>query len=325
LTTGTLFLMWLGDQITERGIGNGISLIITIGIVARLPAALAQAWKTFVPSSTTGASQVNPMVLVILVLVLFFVIAAVIAVTQGVRKITVQYAKRVVGRKMYGGQTQYMPLKVNYAGVMPIIFAWALLLFPTTIVGMAFKNSRVANQVASAMSNGWPHYVFLAAMIFFFSYFWVATQFQPSQIADDLKKYGGYIPGVRPGKPTSDFLDFTMTRLTFAGAVFLTIIAVFPSLLSQGLHVPQITAQFFGGTSLLIIVGVMLDTMRQVETHLIQRHYDGFLRKGRIRGRSFDRASYSRGEAAGSGALMWLYVGIAVIVIGGVAIFLYGK
>ncbi|MEY2531210.1 MAG: preprotein translocase subunit SecY [Verrucomicrobiota bacterium] len=325
LTTGTLFLMWLGDQITERGIGNGISLIITIGIVARLPAALAQAWKTFVPSSTTGASQVNPMVLVILVLVLFFVIAAVIAVTQGVRKITVQYAKRVVGRKMYGGQTQYMPLKVNYAGVMPIIFAWALLLFPTTIVGMAFKNSRVANQIASAMSNGWPHYVFLAAMIFFFSYFWVATQFQPSQIADDLKKYGGYIPGVRPGKPTSDFLDFTMTRLTFAGAAFLTIIAVFPSLLSQWLHVPQITAQFFGGTSLLIIVGVMLDTMRQVETHLIQRHYDGFLRKGRIRGRSFDRASYSRGEAAGSGALMWLYVGIAVIVIGGVAIFLYGK
>ncbi|MEY2526005.1 MAG: preprotein translocase subunit SecY [Verrucomicrobiota bacterium] len=325
LTTGTLFLMWLGDQITERGIGNGISLIITIGIVARLPAALAQAWKTFVPSSTTGASQVNPMVLVILVLVLFFVIAAVIAVTQGVRKITVQYAKRVVGRKMYGGQTQYMPLKVNYAGVMPIIFAWALLLFPTTIVGMAFKNSRVANQIASAMSNGWPHYVFLAAMIFFFSYFWVATQFQPSQIADDLKKYGGYIPGVRPGKPTSDFLDFTMTRLTFAGAAFLTIIAVFPSLLSQWLHVPQITAQFFGGTSLLIIVGVMLDTMRQVETHLIQRHYDGFLRKGRIRSGRFDRASYARGEAARSNTLMWLYVGIAVIVIGGVAIFLYGK
>jgi len=325
LTTGTLFLMWLGDQITERGIGNGISLIITVGIVAQLPAALAQAWKTFVPSSTTGTSQVNPAVLVLMVAFLFFVIAAVIAVTQGVRKITVQYAKRVVGRKMYGGQTQYMPLKVNYAGVMPIIFAWALLLFPTTIVGMAFKNSRVANQIANAMSNGWPHYVFLAAMIFFFSYFWVATQFQPSQIADDLKKYGGYIPGVRPGRPTAEFLDFTMTRLTFAGAVFLTLIAVLPTLLSQSLNVPQITAQFFGGTSLLIIVGVMLDTMRQVETHLIQRHYDGFLRKGRIRGRSFDRASYSRGEAAGSSALMWFYVGIAVLVIGGVAIFLSGR
>lgn len=154
----------------------------------------------------------------------------------------------------------------------------------------------------------------------------MATQFQPSQIADDLKKHGGYIPGVRPGKPTADFLDYTMTRLTFAGAVFLTLIAVLPSLLSQGLHVPQITAQFFGGTSLLIIVGVMLDTMRQVETHLIQRHYDGFLRKGRIRGRSFDtRAAYNRGEAAAQGTLMWLYVAIAVLVISGVAIFLYGR
>jgi preprotein translocase subunit SecY len=258
-------------------------------------------------------------------LVLFFVIAAVIAVTQGVRKITVQYAKRVVGRKMYGGQTQYMPLKVNYAGVMPIIFAWALLLFPTTIVGLAFKNSPTAAKIATALNTGWPHYAVLAAMIFFFSYFWVATQFQPAQIADDLKKYGGYIPGVRPGKPTSEFLDFTMTRLTFAGAVFLTLIAIFPSLLSQSLNVPQITAQFFGGTSLLIIVGVMLDTMRQVETHLIQRHYDGFLRKGKLRGRSFDRASYNRGEAVQQGTLMWLYVGIAVLVIGGVAIFLYGR
>src|SRR6476469_5543204 len=323
LTTGTLVLMWLGDQITERGIGNGISLIITIGIVARLPAALVQAWKTFVPS-TAGTSQVNPMVLVILVLVLFFVIAAVIAVTQGVRKITVQYAKRVVGRKMYGGQTQYMPLKVNYAGVMPIIFAWALLLFPTTIVGMAFQNSRTARVISDALAHGWPHYVVLALMIFFFSYFWVATQFQPSQIADDLKKYGGYIPGVRPGKPTSEFLDFTMTRLTFAGAIFLTLIAILPTLLSRGMNVPQITAQFFGGTSLLIIVGVILDTMRQVETHLIQRHYDGFLRKGRIRGGRFDRASYARGEAARSTTLMWLYVGIAIIVIGGVAFFLYG-
>src|ERR1700747_1974745 len=324
LTTGTLFLMWLGDQITERGIGNGISLIITVGIVARLPAALAQAWKTVVPTEA-GASQVNPAVLVLMVAFLFVVIAAVITITQGVRKISVQYAKRVVGRKMYGGQSTFMPLKVNYAGGMPIIFAWALLLFPTTIVGFLFRNSRMAKRITDAMASGWPHYVLIAAMIFFFSYFWVATQFQPAQIADDLKKHGGYIPGVRPGKPTADFLDYTMTRLTFAGAVFLTLVAVLPSLLSQGLHVPQITAQFFGGTSLLIIVGVMLDTMRQVETHLIQRHYDGFLRKGRIRGRAFDRASYSRGEAAASGTLMWLYVGIAVLVIAGVAIFLYGR
>ncbi len=322
LTTGTLFLMWLGDQITDRGVGNGISLIITVGIVARLPAALAQAWKTFVPSAETGTSQVNPSILVLMVAFLFLVIAGVITITQGVRKVTIQYAKRVIGRKMYGGQTQHMPLKVNYAGVMPIIFAWALLLFPTTIVGFAFKNSPTAGRIANALNSGWVHYLVLAGMIFFFSYFWVATQFQPAQIADDLKKHGAYIPGVRPGKPTSDFLDFTMTRLTFAGAFFLTIIAVLPSLLSQGLHVPQITAQFFGGTSLLIIVGVMLDTMRQVETHLIQRHYDGFLRKGRIRGRSFDRASYSRGDAAERGTLMWLYVGIAIIVIAGVTIFL---
>jgi preprotein translocase subunit SecY len=325
LTTGTLFLMWLGDQITERGIGNGISLIITIGIVARLPAALAQAWKTFVPSAGSGTSPSNPFILVLMIAFLFLVIAAVIAVTQGVRKITVQYAKRVVGRKMYGGQTQYMPLKVNYAGVMPIIFAFALLIFPATIVGYVGKNSPIAARIVGALNNGWPHYLVLAAMIFFFSYFWVATQFQPSQIADDLKKYGGYIPGVRPGKPTAEFLDYTMTRLTFAGAIFLTMIAVLPSLLSQGMNVPQITAQFFGGTSLLIIVGVILDTMRQVETHLIQRHYDGFLRKGRIRGGRFDRASYARGDAARSTTLMWLYVGIAIIVIGGVAVFLYGR
>src|SRR5436853_1410297 len=324
LTTGTLLLMWMGDQITERGIGNGISLIITIGIVARLPAALAQAWKTFVPSGGQG-SQVNPMVLVLMILFLFLVIAGVITITQGVRKITVQYAKRVVGRKQYGGNTQYMPLKVNYPGVMPIIFAWALLLFPNQIVSWAFPNSPTARQLSEMLSTGWLHYVVLAAMIFFFSYFWVATQFQPSQIAVDLKKYGGYIPGVRPGKPTADFLDYTMTRLTFARAIFLTLIAVLPSLLSQGLHVPVITAQFFGGTSLLIIVGVILDTMRQVETHLIQRHYDGFLRKGRIRGGRFDRAAYARGEAARSTTLMWLYVGIAIIVIGGVAVFLYGR
>src|SRR5713226_8353470 len=201
LTTGTLFLMWLGDQITERGIGNGMSLIITVGIVARLPAALAQAWKTFVPASQPGTTQVNPAILALMVAFLFLVIAAVIAVTQGVRKITVQYAKRVVGRKQYGGQTQYMPLKVNYAGVMPIIFAWALLLFPTTIVSVAFKNSPTARQISEMLSIGWLHYVVLAAMIFFFRYFWVATQFQSAQIADDLKKYGGYIPGVRPGKP----------------------------------------------------------------------------------------------------------------------------
>src|SRR3989440_8465702 len=198
LTTGTLFLMWLGDQITERGIGNGISLIITVGIVARLPAALTQAWRTFVPSAGAGAdtSQASPtpVVLVLMILFLFLVIAGVVTITQGLRKISVQYAKRVVGRKMYGGQSTFMPLKVNYAGVMPIIFAWALLLFPTTIVGFLFPHSALAKRITDAMASGWPHYVLIAAMIFFFSYFWVATQFQPAQIADDLKKNGGYIP-----------------------------------------------------------------------------------------------------------------------------------
>ena len=324
LTAGTMFLMWLGDQITDRGIGNGMSLIITVGIVAQLPAALIQAWRTFVPSGVGEASQVNPMVLVLLIAFLVLVIAAVICVTQAQRRISVQYAKRVVGRKVYGGQTQYMPLKVNYAGVMPIIFAQALLVFPSTIANMMFPNSATAQKVAAALTAGPVHYGIYAAMIFFFSYFWVATQFQPQQIADDLKKYGGYIPGVRPGKPTADFLDFTMTRLTFAGAIFLTIIAILPQMLAEQLNVPYITAQFFGGTSLLIVVGVVLDTMRQVETHLIQRHYDGFLRKGRIRGR-FDRTPIGRGQAVQQNALLWLYVGVAILLVAGMAIFVAGR
>lgn len=324
LTAGTMFLMWLGDQITDRGIGNGMSLIISVGIVARLPAALIQAWRTFVPAEGQQSSQVNPMVLVLMIAFLLFVIAAVICVTQAQRKVSVQYAKRVVGRKVYGGQTQYMPLKVNYAGVMPIIFAQALLVFPSTIATMAFKGNATALKIAAMLNDGWLHYTLYGAMIFFFSYFWVATQFQPQQIAEDLKKYGGYIPGVRPGKPTADFLDFTMTRLTFAGAVFLTIIAILPQMLSHQLNVPYIAAQFFGGTSLLIVVGVVLDTMRQVETHLIQRHYDGFLRKGRIRGR-FDRTPTGRGEAVQQSALIWLYVGVAALLVAGMAIFLAGK
>ncbi len=321
LTAGAMFLMWIGDQITDKGIGNGMSLIITVGIVGRLPAALVQAWKTFVPSGAAAqGNSVSPMVLVLMIAFFVIVIAAVICVTQAQRKITVQYAKRVVGRKVYGGQTQYMPLKVNYAGVMPIIFAQSLIIFPTTIVTMMFKDNSTAQTLAANAHRGWLHYTVYGLMIFFFSYFWVATQFQPSQIADDLKKYGGYIPGVRPGKPTADFLDFTMTRLTFAGAIFLTIIAILPQVLSQQMRVPQLAAQFFGGTSLLIIVGVMLDTMKQVETYLIQRHYDGFLRKGRIRGQ-YDRTPAGRGEAVRQTALLWLYAGIALAILGGAAIF----
>jgi len=322
MTAGTMLLMWIGDQITDRGIGNGMSLIIAVGILAQLPAGLIQAWRTFVPASGE-ASAVSPVVLVLMVAFLIFVIAAVIAVTQALRKVNIQYAKRVVGRKVYGGQTQYMPLKVNYAGVMPIIFAQAILLFPSTIFNMAFPGQRWAQALAEQLTYGWAHYVLFAIMIFFFSYFWVATQFHPVQIADDLKKYGGFIPGVRPGKPTADFLDYTMTRLTFAGAFFLTIIAVIPQMLTQWMQVPYMTAQFFGGTGLLIIVGVVLDTMRQVETHLLQRHYDGFLRKGRIRGNRDQRMG--SGNMLNDQTLVWMYVALAILVITGVTIYLATK
>ncbi|MFV0417061.1 MAG: preprotein translocase subunit SecY [Chthoniobacterales bacterium] len=323
MTAGTMFLVWLGDQITDRGIGNGISIIITVGILAQLPAGLVQAWRTFVPSEAGQGGAVNPVMLVLMIAFLLFVIAAVIAITQAVRKISVQYAKRVVGRKVYGGQTQYMPLKVNYAGVMPIIFAQAILLFPSTLLGM-MSNAKWAQDLAQALATGWPHYVLFGAMIFFFSYFWVATQFQPTQIADDLKKYGGFIPGVRPGKPTADFLDYTMTRLTFAGAIFLTIIAVLPMLLTQSMGLPYMTSQFFGGTGLLIIVGVVLDTMRQVETHLIQRHYDGFLRKGRLRGSSSrdSRARMSTANVVDSGTLFWIWFFLALVFIAGITIYM---
>ena len=323
LTAGTMLIMWLGDQITERGIGNGISLIITIGIVARLPAALIQAWRTFVPSAGTPGQTANPIILVVMVAFFVLVIAAVIAITQAQRKISVQYARRIVGRKVYGGQTQSLPLKLNYAGVMPIIFGQALLLFPSTIVNLAFKNSRTAQEIAQSLTNGWLHYIFYSLMIFFFSYFWVAMMFQPNQIADELKKHGGYIPGVRPGKPTAEFLDFTMSRLTFAGAIFLIVVAILPQAIAQWLGVPYITAQFFGGTSLLIIVGVILDTMRQIETHLIQQHYDGFLRKGKIRGAGFGATrNLNQGEPARQSTMVMLCVGAALLLICGLALFL---
>ena len=320
LTAGTMFLMWIGDQITERGIGNGMSLIITIGIVARLPAGLIQVWRTFIPSE--GHQSVQPMALVAMIAFFVLVVAAVICVTQAQRKIAVQYAKRVVGRKQTGGGTQYMPLKVNYAGVMPIIFGQALLMFPSQLVQVPFlRQYDWVQRIAASLVDGPVHYTVYASMIFFFSYFWVATQFQPQQIADDLKKYGGYIPGVRPGKPTADYLDFAMTRLTFAGAVFLTIIAILPQMLTRSLGVPYMAASFFGGTSLLIMVGVVLDTMRQVETHLIQRHYDGFLRKGRLRGR-FERTPAGFGEAVQQGAMIWAYVAVAALVLIAAVVFL---
>ncbi len=319
LTAGTMFLMWLGDQITERGIGNGMSLIISVGIVARLPAALVQAWKSVVPSG--DHVDVAPMKLVLMIAFLVLVIAGVICLTQAQRRITVQYAKRVVGRKVYGGVAQYMPLKVNYAGVMPIIFAQAILVFPATMLKMIAPTTPWVLSLAAKLEDGWVHYTFYAILIFFFSYFWVATQFQPQQISDDLKKAGGYVPGVRPGKPTAEFLDNSMTRLTFAGAVFLTVIALLPQMLSRQAGVPYLAAQFFGGTSVLIVVGVVLDTMRQIETHLLQRNYDGFLRKGKLRGR-FDRSPQQRGETVANNALIWLSVGVAVLILAGIVYFL---
>jgi preprotein translocase subunit SecY len=221
---------------------------------------------------------------------LAIVIAAIVAITQAVRKIPVQYAKRVVGRKVYGGQSSYLPLKVNYSGVMPVIFGSALLMFPSQLFTWAGASTPMLSflqDIGTMLGHGQPFfYVAYGLLILFFSYFWVSVMFKPIQIADDLKKYGGYIPGVRPGEHTAKFLDFVMTRLTLFGAIFLTVIAILPDFLLYQFNVPQRIGTFFGGTGMLITVGVVLDTMRQIETFLLQRHYDGFLRKGRIRGRS---------------------------------------
>jgi preprotein translocase subunit SecY len=287
LTTGTLLLMWLGEQITERGIGNGVSLVITIGILARLPQAAVALRDMFFPGSGLEA-QFNFGHAIMLVALLALVIAGVIAITQAQRKIPVQYAQRAVGRKVYSGGTSFMPLRVNYAGVMPIIFAQAILMFPQKIflfLGQTF-NIKFFGEIARALSEGAALYLIIyGLMILFFSYFWVATQFNELQISDDLKKNGGYIPGVRPGQATSDYLHNAMHRITLAGAIFLTVIAVIPILLYRIMQIPYPVATFFGGTSMLIMVGVLLDTMRQMETHLLMRHYDGFLKKGRLRGR----------------------------------------
>jgi preprotein translocase subunit SecY len=287
LTTGTMLLMCLGEQITERGIGNGVSLVITIGILARLPQAVVALRDMFFPGSGLEA-QFNFGHAIMLVLLLALVIAGVIAITQAQRKIPVQYAQRAVGRKVYSGGTSFMPLRVNYAGVMPIIFAQAILMFPQKIflfLGQSL-NVKFFGEIARALTEGAVLYlVIYGLMILFFSYFWVATQFNELQIADDLKKNGGYIPGVRPGQATSDYLHNAMHRITLAGAIFLTVIAVIPILLYRIMQIPYPVATFFGGTSMLIMVGVLLDTMRQMETHLLMRHYDGFLKKGRLRGR----------------------------------------
>ena len=323
IVAGTILLMWIGDQITEKGIGNGTSIIITVNIISALPGALIQAWKYFV---TGDANSFKAIMMVVMIALLLIVIAATISITQAQRRIAVQYAKRVVGRKQFGGQTQYLPLKVNYAGVMPIIFASAVLSLPPMMLQWFFPGQPWATKLYGELVGGGTWYYILGGIgIFLFSYFWVAMMFQPSQIAEDLKRNGGYVPGVRPGKPTADFLDFTMTRLTFAGAIFLTILFVLPVGVGALVKLPpgSLVLQFFGGTSLLIMVGVVLDVMRQVETQLLQKHYDGFLRKGKLKGR-YDRLQQGS-DAAPRTVIIYLLTVIALIFIIGSAAYFYNR
>jgi preprotein translocase subunit SecY len=322
LTAGTLFVMWLGEQITEKGIGNGTSLIISVNILSDLPSALVTTFKTYVrPDDPKKA-----IILVGLICLFVLTVAAIIVLTQATRKIAINYAKRMVGRKIMGGQSTHLPLKINYSGVMPIIFASAIIGFPPIILNWIFPDAQWARNFNELMQNNGPwHWLINFVLIFFFAYFWVATMFQPTQISEDLKSNGGYIPGIRPGKPTAEFLDFTMNRLTFAGACFLTAVALVPQMMSYFFKIDQLTAQFFGGTSILILVGVLLDLMRQVETHLIQQNYDGFLRKGRIAGR-YDTQGNDLTKATSPGSRgVLIYVVLAALVIIGVCYRIYQR
>ncbi|RPI19401.1 MAG: preprotein translocase subunit SecY [Ignavibacteriae bacterium] len=278
LTAGTIFMMWLGEQITERGIGNGISLIIFIGIIDRFP------YAVFNEIDVVKSGARNLIIELLIIVGLVLIIAAVVLVTQAMRRIPVQYAKRVVGRKIYGGVTQYIPLRVNQAGVMPIIFAQSIMFVPNTILTF-FPNSDIMQSVAQHFNQTSLVYALLyGSLIVFFTYFYTAIAFNPKDVSDNMKKQGGFVPGVRPGKATSDFIDNILTKITLPGSIFLAFIAILPAFIAQA-GVTQGLSQFFGGTSLLIIVGVALDTLQQVESHLVMRHYDGFMKSGRIRGR----------------------------------------
>ncbi len=280
MTAGTIALMWIGEQITERGIGNGISLIIMIGIIARFPTAVKQEIQMISDNAR------NPVVDLVLLVLLAGIIASVILVTQGARRIPVQYAKRQVGRKVYGGSTQYIPLRVNTAGVMPIIFAQSILFVPATVASF-FPDSTLWQDIASAFSEQSAWYaISYGLMILFFTYFYTAIAFNPKEVADNMKRNGGFIPGVRPGSQTADYIENILTRITLPGAVFLAIVAILPTFAMNILQVPPVFASFFGGTSLLIIVGVALDTLQQIESYLLMRHYDGFMKTGKIRGRA---------------------------------------
>jgi len=283
LTAGTMGLMWIGEQITEHGLGNGISLIIFIGIISRLPVGLYQQFATTPQDSTFGQQLVIGAIFLTLLL---GIISVVILITQGARRIPVQYAKRVVGRKVYGGSTQYIPLRVNTAGVMPIIFAQSILFIPGTIAGffpdvVFFRTIEMALRPDAVLYS-----VLYGLMIVFFTYFYTAIAFNPKEVADNMKKNGGFIPGVRPGSPTSDYIENILTRITLPGSIFLAIIAILPTFAMSVLTVQSQGASFFGGTSLLIVVGVALDTLQQIESYLLMRHYDGFMKTGKIRGRA---------------------------------------
>jgi len=278
MTAGTIFMMWLGEQITERGIGNGISLIIFVGIIDRLPYAFLDEYQVV----ASGARSI--IVELIIIAGLVFIIAGVVMVTQAMRRIPVQYAKRVVGRKIYGGVTQYIPLRVNQAGVMPIIFAQSIMFVPNTILTF-FPNSQFMQDLSKYFDHTSLVYAFFyGLLIVFFTYFYTAIAFNPKDVSDNMKKQGGFVPGVRPGKATSDFIDNILTKITLPGSIFLAIIAILPAFIAQA-GVTQGLAQFFGGTSLLIVVGVALDTLQQIESHLVMRHYDGFMKSGKIKGR----------------------------------------
>jgi preprotein translocase subunit SecY len=276
LTAGTMFVMWLGEKITDKGIGNGISLIIMIGIVARLP-------TSFIFEAGSRMNGAGGAIgLIVEVLFLFLVILGTILLVQGTRRVPVQYARRIVGNKQYGGVRQYIPLKVNAAGVMPIIFAQAIMMLPIIIAGYSSSGSGFV--VAFSNMYGFWYNLVTAFLIIVFTYFYTAITINPVQMAEDMKKNGGFIPGIKPGRKTVEFLDTIMSRITFPGSIFLAIVAILPSIAVKASVTPQF-AQFYGGTSLLILVGVILDTLQQIESHLLMRHYDGLMKSGRIKGR----------------------------------------
>jgi preprotein translocase subunit SecY len=284
MTVGTLILMWIGEQITEKGIGNGISLIIATGIIASLPSTIGSIVnKLNLASQDVG--QLTFTTLIVLCALFILITVGTILVIQGQRRIPLQYARRIVGRHEVQGGNSHIPLKINYAGVIPVIFASSLLMFPATIGQFLGRNTWMG-QISNYISPGsWVYMTIYVTLILFFTYFWTATQFKPDQIASDMKKNGAFVPGIRQGKPTQEYLESTMSKITLAGAVFLAVIAILPSLVGRFMGVDANISQFFGGTSLLILVGVILDTSKQIESHLLMKRYDGFMTKGRLRGR----------------------------------------